>query len=233
MRWVIMGLKRLGRRLASGRPIAAGGMGIALVVGSTAGCGSTARSHRAALAASGRGPASATTSGARPRGAPALRAGADSRPAPLVSIEVSIPAATAEHRVSSRYTCDGADESLPLRWNGVPRGTVELALFIVNLEPVNGKLFFDWAVTGLSPSAPGISAGVTPPGAVVGRNSFGRAGYSLCPPRGVRAERFVVRVLALPRSVVAKRGFDAEALYQEAERLTKTVGIGGGIYVRA
>lgn len=53
--------------------------------------------------------------------------------------------------------------SLPVRWSGVPRGTVELAIFVLNLQRVHGRLFFDWALAGLSPALHGISAGTLPP----------------------------------------------------------------------
>ena len=103
-------------------------------------------------------------------------------------------------------------------------------MFVVALQPVNKKLVFDWAVAGLNPTSGGFSAGTLPPGAVVGRNSFGKVGYSICPPKGSGEEHYVVRVVALPRSLAAKPGFDAEALYQEAERSAKFVGLAGGVY---
>jgi phosphatidylethanolamine-binding protein (PEBP) family uncharacterized protein len=145
---------------------------------------------------------------------------------------VTIPNLRSGQRISGRYTCDGADRSLPVRWSHVPPGTAELALFVVNLRPVRGKLFFDWAVTDLSPASPGISADTLPRRAVVGRNSFGKVGYSICPAEGER-EDFVVRVLALPHALATRLGFNAEAVYRDAERSAKSVGIGGGTYARA
>lgn len=149
---------------------------------------------------------------------------------PVLAIDVSIPGLLPGYRIPKRSTCDGADVSLPLKWSHVPRGTAELAMFVVALQPVNKKLVFDWAVAGLNPTSGGFSAGTLPPGAVVGRNSFGKVGYSICPPKGSGEEHYVVRVVALPRSLAAKPGFDAEALYQEAERSAKFVGLAGGVY---
>jgi len=40
-----------------------------------------------------------------------------------------------------RYTCDGPNTSPALRWKGTPADTAELALFAINLQPVDGKLF--------------------------------------------------------------------------------------------
>jgi phosphatidylethanolamine-binding protein (PEBP) family uncharacterized protein len=151
---------------------------------------------------------------------------------PTVAIEVSIPSLRREGYIPQRYTCDGANASLPLRWSHVPSGTAELVMFVINLRPARGRFFFDWAVAGLSPAAHGISAGTLPAGTVVGRNSFGEIGYSICPPKGTREEDFVVRVLALPRPLALTRGFDAETVYRDAERSAKFVGIGSGTYTR-
>jgi phosphatidylethanolamine-binding protein (PEBP) family uncharacterized protein len=149
---------------------------------------------------------------------------------PNESIEVSIPGLLREGYIPERYTCDGADVSFPLRWSHVPSGTAELAIFVINLQPVHGRFFFDWALTGLSATSHGISAGTLPPGAIVGRNSFGAVGYSICPAKGASEEHYVVRAIALPHPLAATPGFDAEAVYREAERSATVVGLGGGVY---
>ena len=92
-------------------------------------------------------------------------------PAPSPSIGVSLPTLLPKRQIPKRYTCEGADVSLPARWSGIPRNASELAVFVVNLQPTDGKLFFDWAVAGLSPVSRGIFAGGLPPGVIVGRNS--------------------------------------------------------------
>jgi len=176
-----------------------------------------------ALAGCGASRSATTTSGSQ-------RVRTASQPVPTNSIEVSIPALLREGYIPQRYTCDGADVSLPLRWSHVPSGTAEVAMFVVNLRPVHGRFFFDWAVAGLGPTSHGISAGILPLGAVVGRNSFGKVGYSICPAKGTGKEHYVVRVVALPHRLAAKQGFDAEAVYREAERSATAVGLGGGAY---
>jgi phosphatidylethanolamine-binding protein (PEBP) family uncharacterized protein len=150
---------------------------------------------------------------------------------PAVTMLVTIPTLLSEQRIPKRYTCDGQDMSLPVRWSHVPPATAELAVFVLNLRPIRGRFFFDWAVSGLSPAAHGVPAGVLPREAVVGRNSFGKLGYSICPAKGVR-EDFVVRVLALPHTLATRSGFDAEAVFRDAERSAEFAGISGGIYTR-
>ncbi len=153
-----------------------------------------------------------------------------SEPAPATTIGVSIPVLLPENYIPKRYTCEGADVSLPVQWSDVPPGTAELAMFVVNLRPVDGRFFFDWAVAGLNPTSHGTSAGRLPPGAVVGRNGFGNVGYSICPAKGTGEEHYVLRVVALPHPLAVKPGFNAETLYQEAERSAKVVGLAGGAY---
>jgi phosphatidylethanolamine-binding protein (PEBP) family uncharacterized protein len=153
------------------------------------------------------------------------------RSEPAVTIETSIPGLLAENRIPTRYTCDGADVSLPVRWSAIPPGTAELAMFVASLQPVHGSEFFNWAVTDLKPTSHGISAGALPPGAVVGRNSFGKVGYSICPARGTH-EDYLVRVIALPHPLAAQPGFNAHTLFLDAERISKVVGLTGGKYER-
>jgi phosphatidylethanolamine-binding protein (PEBP) family uncharacterized protein len=131
-----------------------------------------------------------------------------------------------------RNTCDGANEWLPFAWSGVPKGITELALFIVNFKPVNEAVFVDWAVAGLSPTSKGIPASTLPAGAIAGRNSFGQIGYSICPPKGT-SETYIARLVALSHPLHPRYGFDAKALYLEAARAAKAVGLGGaGSYSR-
>lgn len=109
-------------------------------------------------------------------------------------------------QLPAKFTCDGADTWPTLHWSGTPAGTAELALFVMNVQPVEGRLFFDWAVTGIEPGRGEIETGKLPKGAVVGRNSFGKSGYSVCPPGG--NEVYMFALYALPEKVTASKGFD-------------------------
>lgn len=151
---------------------------------------------------------------------------------PKATLRVSFPTAGGSDTILSRYTCDGANVSLPVTWSGIPAHTAELALLVARQKSTSQGTFFDWAVAGLSPTSRGIPAGAVPAGAVVGRNGFGHNSYSICPPKGWGEELYIVRVLALPHSLPAKPGFDPEAFFSEAERSTKVVGIAGGVYTR-
>jgi phosphatidylethanolamine-binding protein (PEBP) family uncharacterized protein len=122
------------------------------------------------------------------------------------------------------HTCRGADRSPPLRWQGLPANTAELALFVLSVTPVNGQLFFDWAVTGLSPSLTGLKAGQLPVGAILGRNSYGQNAYSICPPAG-KNEDYVFTLYALPQKIAASPGFDPATLRTQALQAARHSGL--------
>src|SRR6188768_245557 len=50
--------------------------------------------------------------------------------------------------LSPAYTCDGKNSWPALSWRGVPDGTAELAIYLMNVQPVDGLLFVDWAISG-------------------------------------------------------------------------------------
>jgi phosphatidylethanolamine-binding protein (PEBP) family uncharacterized protein len=132
-------------------------------------------------------------------------------------IAVASPVVPTEGVLPSQYTCDGRNVALPLRWTGIPAGTAELMLDVLDVNPVHGQLFFDWAVAGLKPGSTGITGGKLPAGAVAGTNGFGRTGYDLCPAKGA-PEKYVVVLFALPHKLGVKKGFDPTALRRQALR---------------
>jgi phosphatidylethanolamine-binding protein (PEBP) family uncharacterized protein len=132
--------------------------------------------------------------------------------------------------LSAEYTCDGKSISPALRWQGVPQGTAELALFAMNIQPVGGELFFDWAVAGLSPELEEIEAGKLPKGAVVGRNSFGKTGYEICPEAGSETYMFVL--FALPKKLSPSQGFEPLALRKAVADVSGDAGLLALSYAR-
>ena len=147
---------------------------------------------------------------------------------PVADISLSSPAVrqaagSGTYTISRTYTCAGGDRTPPLHWRGVPAGTKELALLVVNAKPVGGHLFFDWAVAGIAPSARGLQSGSLPAGAIVGRNGFGHLGYSICPAGG--AESYLFLLYALPKGLGAKAGFEPEALRVQAMHTARHTGI--------
>lgn len=127
-------------------------------------------------------------------------------------------------------TCKGKNVSPALEWNNIPSGTDELVLFAMNLAPVNGKLYFNYAVAGLDPSLTELKEGELPDGAIVGRNSAGQTKYSIC-PKGPEGETYVFALYAVPKSLSPKQGFEPLALRKEATKVSPSVGITTLAYV--
>jgi phosphatidylethanolamine-binding protein (PEBP) family uncharacterized protein len=121
------------------------------------------------------------------------------------------------------YTCKGKDSWPSLSWTGVPSDTAELDLLVMNLESQDGRLFFDWAVAGIKPDLSGLEAGALPPGAVVGRNSLGKTGYSICPADP--GEIHIFALYAVPQELSADRGFDPAELRKRVQSVSHSVGL--------
>lgn len=121
--------------------------------------------------------------------------------------------------IDARFTCDGDGRSPALAWEGVPDGTVELALALEDPDAPGGT-FTHWLAYGLEPVTTGIPAG--PPraegwtgyGPLVqqeGENDFGNEGYGgPCPPGGEQ-HRYVFRLLALHAPSNLEPGADRAA----------------------
>jgi phosphatidylethanolamine-binding protein (PEBP) family uncharacterized protein len=144
---------------------------------------------------------------------------------PVTDLTVSSAALNSRGgELSSRYTCDGSNTPPPLQWSRTPPGTVELMVFVLSLEPVKGELFFDWALANLPANTSVLQSGALPPGAVSGRNSFGRSGYSICPPAGA-AEHYAITVYALPQHLGLHAGFDPQSARARALQLARHTGL--------
>src|ERR1700723_791734 len=142
-------------------------------------------------------------------------------PAPTVEkVELTSPAFHPEGPIPVRYTCDGKNTSPPLRWKGIPPHTAELMLHLLNFKPVNGKLYFDWALTGISPTSHEAAPGTTQPGATTGTNSAGQTTYHLCPTSKTQ-ETYVAVLFALPHHLPAKQGFNPQTLRLQALHTAK------------
>jgi phosphatidylethanolamine-binding protein (PEBP) family uncharacterized protein len=147
------------------------------------------------------------------------------------SIDIQLASSVKLDPIPARYTCDGANVSLPITWSHVPPNTAEIDLFLFNLAPVHGQLYANWAVAGLSPKLRGLAAGQLPPGAILGRSSSGQTGYSVCPAKGPSV-RYAFLLYALPRKIPVKPGFNAEALRKKALHMAESAGLLGASYKR-
>lgn len=113
--------------------------------------------------------------------------------------------------ISRAHTCDGRDVSPPLHATGLPAGTKEVVVSMHDPDAPGGN-FIHWGIANLKPASGSLSlpAGAVPPGAVLGRNSFGSRGYrGPCPPSGP-AHHYVITVYALGQPSGLRKGFSAD-----------------------
>jgi phosphatidylethanolamine-binding protein (PEBP) family uncharacterized protein len=131
----------------------------------------------------------------------------------------------------SRYTCDGADVSPPLRWRNVPARSAELLLLAIDLDGGRAGAI-QWTVAGLSPRSPGIAAARLPAGAVIGRNSAGESRWGgICDGSG-RPHHVAFLLYALSRRLGLKAGFDLATVRGGLEDTTLARGLTVATYER-
>jgi Raf kinase inhibitor-like YbhB/YbcL family protein len=109
----------------------------------------------------------------------------------LAACSDGLPETTAERRfevtgpfepgeeIPRRFTCDGADESPPLRWQRVAGATS----YVLVVHDIDAGDFVHWVAWGIDPGTTELPVGELPSEAAQGTNSFGDVGYSgPCPP---------------------------------------------------
>ncbi len=167
-----------------------------------------------------------------PKGEPEPQATpAEEANATVVDIALQSPDVAQGGALPATFTCDGEGSWPTLQWQGVPADTKELLLLAMNVQPVGGKIFFDWALAGIDPNLEGIESGRLPKGAVQGQNSFGKADYRICPPQG-QSETYVFALYALPKALSAQKGFDPAALRTRAQAISRDAGLLAASYGR-
>ena len=125
---------------------------------------------------------------------------------------VRSPAFAPGGMIPTGFTCDAEDVPPPLRWSGVPAGTVELALIVEDLD-TGRRPFVHWVAWGIDPAAGGLPEGVVPADVHEGRNGSGRVGYlGPCPPAGRAPHRYRFTLDALRRTLDLGSGATAAAL---------------------
>ena len=98
--------------------------------------------------------------------------------------------------IPERFSCEGENVPPPLRWDGVPPGTAEVALVIEDPDAPEGT-FVHWLVLGVDPGAVAIEPTAPPPGEVLPGSSDNPAYIGPCPPDGDGPHRYFFEVYAL------------------------------------
>lgn len=135
----------------------------------------------------------------------------------------------------ARFTCDGQNIAPSFEWGTVPAGTSTLVLLALGLKPVGTggqyAVSVDWGLAGINPQLHKLAAGQVPAGAYLGRDSKGRAKYSICPSRGA-TETYQFEIYAAPDTVVLAPGIEDQViLAQLASARSAGSAIGQGAFI--
>jgi Raf kinase inhibitor-like YbhB/YbcL family protein len=112
--------------------------------------------------------------------------------------------------IPRKYTCEGADVSPPLAWDGVPADTKSLVLIVDDPDAPDPKAprmtWVHWVLYNLPADAKGLPEDVAraglPASTAVGLNDWNRADYGgPCPPVG--RHRYFHKLYALDRVLTA------------------------------
>ncbi len=136
-------------------------------------------------------------------------------------MEIRSPAFFIGSTIPFKYTCDGDDISLPLRWEAPPPGTNSFALIVDDIDAPN-EIFTHWIVYNIPPESRELPEGITkdsdlPKGALQGKNSFGKIGFGgPCPPSG-SAHRYFFKIYALDQMLDLAAGATKEEITKAIE----------------
>jgi Raf kinase inhibitor-like YbhB/YbcL family protein len=116
-------------------------------------------------------------------------------------MHLSSPAVSDAQRIPRRFTCDGEDLSVPLRWSDAPPETRSFVLLCDDPDAPAG-VWHHWAVYDIPPDRTELAEGIGRTGAKSGLkqaiNDFGQPGYGgPCPPRRHGLHHYHFRLLAL------------------------------------
>jgi Raf kinase inhibitor-like YbhB/YbcL family protein len=130
--------------------------------------------------------------------------------------------------IPRKYTCDGADRSPPLHWQGAPEGTISLALIVDDPDAPSGA-WTHWILYNMPPATQALGEGVPATAALgdgsrQGTNDFGKIGYGgPCPPPG-STHRYRFKLYALSAPLDLEPGARLDAVLKAIQR-QKTIAV--------
>ncbi|MGH7820814.1 MAG: YbhB/YbcL family Raf kinase inhibitor-like protein [Candidatus Binatia bacterium] len=123
--------------------------------------------------------------------------------------------------IPAEHTCDGADRSPALKWDGAPGKTKAFAIVMEDPDAPGGT-FVHWLAYNIPDAARALGASVPAEddlgdGTRQGTNGFEKIGYSgPCPPRGER-HTYVLRLYALSKPLDLEPGAKRDAVVEALE----------------
>lgn len=127
-------------------------------------------------------------------------------------MKISSKAFSNEGTMPAKYTCDGDEVSPPLHIEGIPQGTITMALIAEDPDAPKGT-FDHWLVWNIDPVSD-IEEGGRP--GISGKNGAGKTGYhGACPPNG--SHRYFFYLFALDTDLDLPAGATRQELQAAME----------------
>jgi Raf kinase inhibitor-like YbhB/YbcL family protein len=133
-----------------------------------------------------------------------IAAHAAEKEAAMAQFTLTSPSFRNNQPIPAKHSCEAADASPALKWEGAPTGTKSFAL-IADDPDAPGGTFVHWVIYGISASTTELPENVAKTESVAalgnakqGASSFGRVGYGgPCPPRGHGVHHYHFKLYAL------------------------------------
>jgi Raf kinase inhibitor-like YbhB/YbcL family protein len=132
------------------------------------------------------------------------------------SLQITSDAFADGKMIPRDHTCDGADRSPPLHWDGAPERTKALALVVDDPDAPSG-VFTHWLLYNVPAAAKALDEGVATKGTLgdgsrQGTNDFGQVGWKgPCPPPG-STHRYFFKLYALSAPLELEPGAKRDAV---------------------
>jgi Raf kinase inhibitor-like YbhB/YbcL family protein len=126
--------------------------------------------------------------------------------------------------IPKEHTCDGADRSPPLHWEGAPDDAKSFAIVVDDPDAPSGN-WNHWLIYNIPPAAKALAEGVPIRGLLgdgtrQGTNDFGKTGYGgPCPPRGSN-HRYYFKLYALSAPLELEPGAKRDAVLKALDGKT-------------
>ncbi len=121
------------------------------------------------------------------------------------SLTLTSTAFASGQRIPDAFTCKGENRSPALAWSGAPAATKSFVLLCEDPDAPMGN-WVHWVLYDIAPGVQGIAENGAIPGAVPGRNSWGKSAYGgPCPPPG-KPHRYFFRLYALKSALTLPAG---------------------------
>lgn len=122
--------------------------------------------------------------------------------------------------IPEKYTCDGKDQSPPLRWSSAPRGTQSLVLIMEDPDAAKG-LLTHWVLFNIPPTINNLPQGLPAIRVLANSERHGTNGkktlgyFGPCPPSG--NHRYYFKLYALGAAPLLDAGVTRDELFKWME----------------